>query len=441
MQDMEQNKNDFVIEKIKERPINKKKLLRRTLITAFMAVMFGLIACFTFLILEPVISNWLYPKEEPQTVFFPEDQEEMEPGEMLSENITPEDDEEDSSVNSPNAENQGEMMDLMESYQWTVEDYAQLYAALGEFSQELEKYIVTVTASRADADWLDNTSKSKDEAPGVIVGNNGRELLILTTYSHMKNADTLSVTFFDDYKINAQMKEKHIASDMAIVAVNIVAMGDKIDEVKIAPLGSSGVETFPGTPVIALGRPTGEMGSVCYGMVTSENGEVAMTDASFGVLTTSIYGTTNSFGFLFNLQGQMIGVITTKRSSSEFRNMVTAFEINDLKRLISRLSNGFAIPHVGITGTAVSTEIHEEGNVPKGIYVKTVVMDSPAMKAGIQPGDVIVSINNKSITKYKDYFNALANLESNDTITLKVMRLSVNEFKELKFEIVLGKAE
>ena len=49
----------FMIEKIKERPVNKKKLLRRTLITASMAVIFGLVACFTFLVLEPVISNWL----------------------------------------------------------------------------------------------------------------------------------------------------------------------------------------------------------------------------------------------------------------------------------------------------------------------------------------------------------------------------------------------
>ena len=61
----------FMIEKIKERPVNKKKLLRRTLITASMAVIFGLVACFTFLVLEPVISNWLYPEEEPQVVVFP----------------------------------------------------------------------------------------------------------------------------------------------------------------------------------------------------------------------------------------------------------------------------------------------------------------------------------------------------------------------------------
>ena len=76
------SEKNFMIEKIKERPVNKKKLLRRTLITVSMAVIFGLVACFTFLVLEPVISNWLYPEEEPQVVVFPEDQDEMSPEQM-----------------------------------------------------------------------------------------------------------------------------------------------------------------------------------------------------------------------------------------------------------------------------------------------------------------------------------------------------------------------
>ena len=64
MTEKEQNEqSSFLIEKIKDRPINRKKLVRRTIITASMALIFGLIACITFLVLEPVISNWLYPEE------------------------------------------------------------------------------------------------------------------------------------------------------------------------------------------------------------------------------------------------------------------------------------------------------------------------------------------------------------------------------------------
>ena len=52
---------EFLQEKIKERPIDKKKLLQRTVITASLALLFGLVACLTFLLLEPVLNNWLYP--------------------------------------------------------------------------------------------------------------------------------------------------------------------------------------------------------------------------------------------------------------------------------------------------------------------------------------------------------------------------------------------
>ena len=66
MSDRQQNdQNDFLVERIKVRPINRKKLIRRTILTAAMAVIFGLIACVTFLVLEPVINGWLYPEEKP----------------------------------------------------------------------------------------------------------------------------------------------------------------------------------------------------------------------------------------------------------------------------------------------------------------------------------------------------------------------------------------
>ena len=58
----------FIKEKVKERPINKRKLLKRTMITASMAVIFGLIACFTFLVLERAFSNSLQPEVAPETV-------------------------------------------------------------------------------------------------------------------------------------------------------------------------------------------------------------------------------------------------------------------------------------------------------------------------------------------------------------------------------------
>ena len=72
----------FISEKIKQRPVNRKKLLMRTVTTVSLAVIFGIVACFTFLLLQPVFSDRLYPEKEPETVSFPE--------ESASDELTPE---------------------------------------------------------------------------------------------------------------------------------------------------------------------------------------------------------------------------------------------------------------------------------------------------------------------------------------------------------------
>ena len=77
--------SDFMVEKIKERPINRKKLIRKTVVTVTMAVIFGLVACTTILLLEPVISDYLYPEQEPEEITFLEDENEMKPEDMLEE--------------------------------------------------------------------------------------------------------------------------------------------------------------------------------------------------------------------------------------------------------------------------------------------------------------------------------------------------------------------
>ena len=439
MQDLEEkNTSDFVIEKIKERPINKKKLLRRTLITASMAVMFGLIACFTFLIIEPVVSNWLYPQDElPKVVDFPEDEEEMVPGEMLSGNISEEKTDQSLFSTSVDKKKRQEVLAAMEYYQWDVNDYAKMYETLGEFAKDLQEYIVTVTAQEKNQDWLDNTNSRKTRISGVVVGNNGRDLLILTSYNSIKGADALTVTFNDGYMQEAELLQKHTSSDIAIVAVSIASMGERINQVRIAPLGYGNAEGYLTTPVIALGKTMEEIDVIQYGTIISHDNEASLLDANFELLMTDIHGSTGGTGFLFNLKGQVIGMIPGKKPATDIRNMVMAYEIGDIKRLISRLSNGYEIPYAGIIGTMVSEEAHREGNVPKGIYVKNVDMNSPAMKAGIQPGDVIVSINDKEIADFRDYFNTLAAQDSGVAIRLKVMRLSVKEFRELEFNIVL----
>ena len=434
MQNTEQkNNNDFMIEKLKDRPVNKKKLLRKTLTTAMMAVIFGLIACITFQLLEPIISNWLYPEpKEEQLILFPEDQEEMEPEDMLSENMT-----EDSGDGTGDYFLAGEEGTPDQGYV----NYLQIYEALGEMVESLNKSIVTITATKVNKDWLSNEYETKTETTGVIIGKTGKEALILTDYSSIMDANSLTVTLYSDYSATIELKKFHTNSDIAIVSLNLTNMGNRAEEVIPASFGSSTGDSLLCTPVIALGSPMGECGTVGYGMITSDKSRVSMVDANYTLLTTDIYGSQYAKGYIFNLKGQIIGVITNKNRPTDMRNMITAYGITDLKQLISLLSGGFDVAYLGITGIDVSEEANAQGKVPLGIYVQEMEEDSPALRAGVQKGDIIVEMNGTPIENYEDFAAVFGELKGGRMVTVKIMRQALNEYTEMNFNIVLGTAK
>lgn len=448
----DKNKNDqseFMIEKIKERPVNKKKLMRRTIITAAMAVIFGLIACFTFLVLEPIISNWLYPEEEPQMVLFPEDQEEMSPEEMLSDTMQ-------NMQDIQNAQNVHEKEETAQPEQVTLkreqiqeilasvvldkENYVEVYAALSDYINELNHSMVTVTGISSDVDWLNNVMESSNQASGVVVANNGKELLILANYGPIEKAEKLLVTFYNKMQVNASVKQFDENTDLVILAVDLGEIPKDIQEsIKIVELGSSNTRNMIGMPVVALGNPMGSSGTRGYGIIAGESSFTAV-DSRYKLLQTDIYGSQNAGGMLFNLQGNLIGVITDKGNFSDMKNLVTAYGISDLRKLIEKMSNGLPIAYLGITGIDVSNEANQELQVPFGAYVKEVAMNSPAMLAGIQQGDVIIGMDETSIQNFTEYISVLMGREAGSTIDVVVMRKAQEEYKEMTFTIALGES-
>lgn len=446
----EQNQDNFMIEKIKQRPINKRRLIRRTLITASMAVIFGLIACVTFLVLEPVISNWLYPEEKPEAIIFPEEPEEMLPEEMLEEYIqpspsptpTPGPDSEENMESERVELDEEQVQEILDRVVLDMDDYQQLYKVLSDYVEQLSRYMVVVTGTNSSTDWFANVYESKRDTSGTIIGNNGKELLILTDYNSVKKADQLMVTFNNGIQVDAQMMQYHEESNLAVLCINLNLLNpNMVESLPIAELGSSMQRNLVGSPVIAMGSPMGSCGTVGYGMITSTGNLITLTDVNFELMITDIYGSQNAGGVLFNMRGQVVGYITTGKTGSDMRNVVSAYGISELKQLITRLTQGSKIPYLGITGVDVPKEANEQFQVPFGAYVREVDMDSPAMRAGIQSGDVIVGMNLTSVTRMRDYTDYLVRCDNDDTLTLRVMRQSQGEYKEMTFEITVGEAD
>lgn len=439
MPDADQNKqSDFMMEKIKERPVNKKKLLRRTVTTAAMAVIFGLIACLTFLILEPVFSNWLYPEEEPQAVVFPEEIDELAPEDMLVEDGTPSIQE---AVESVMLEDE-QIQKILDNVSLDKENYLQLYDAMSSYVEELNASMVTVTGVSSNVDWLNDTYEQEGQTYGVLVANNGKEYLILTSRATVRQKENIRVTFCSGESAEAEVKQTDSQTSLAVVAVPISSLTKETrDAVKVATLGSSNLKNPVGIPVVALGSPLGSVGSAGYGMIVSAAVPVSKVDANYKLFVTDIAGTSDGLGVLFNMQSQIVGIITPDRARAELKNNVTAVGISELRKLIENMSNGKTAAYMGISGTDVTADANREYGVPFGAYVREIEMDSPAMFAGIQRGDVIVEIAGNSIENFNNYAAALLRLDAGQTVTVIVQRSVQNSYREMEIELTLGEAK
>lgn len=410
---------DFVKERIKARPINKAKLLRKTLGTVFSAIVFGVVFCLCFLLLEPKIDGFLHKDEEVKFVEFPEDtvEDEMLPENMLTEELN-------------QTEGIDEMLDLS--------DYQALQDALADVADTARRSIVSVTGTSTEENWFENSYENKSFSAGVIVGDNGLEYLILVKATDLKKADSIVVVFYNEKQAVAALKQVDEQTGYGVVAVSKDDLSEVDKEnITIATLGSSNLSTILGTSVIALGNPMGTGSGICYGNVTSVGKPVSLVDSSYKLMTTDIYGSTQASGVLINMKGQVIGIIDNTYNTSDIKNIVSALGISELRPLIRNLSNDLPIPYLGVRGVSVTTSVNMNYGVPFGAYVTEAVLDSPAMLAGIQSGDVITEFDGETINTIGDLTKAILNCEKEEKVKIKVERDTPSGYTDMTIKVTL----
>lgn len=477
---------EFITETIKEKPINKRRMFLKALFTCILALVFGVIACFTFVSLYPIFNEWLHPVDNTKVVTLEPYEDDIEPEkepdedkddkpddkdivsdivdvdpdtDILSSDEISQDEEENGTEEPDNEgasdENEADDSgtedtekgpDIIKQVVETVEkdleleDYTKLYQQIGEVAQEARRAMVTVTGVSSDKDWFMNVYENRHTCAGLIVAENGMEMLILTRTSVIDSSDHITVTFCNGERYDALRKKSDPNIDMSIIAVNLEKISDDTREAcKLAELGSTKSPYIDGMPVIAIGDPLGVADSTAMGQITSHTSVKDMTDTNVSLLTTDIYGSSNASGVIINMSGRVLGVITQDGASVDAKNLIRGYAISDLKDKIEKLSNGQEIAYLGIIGKDVPKEATDEFGVPQGAYVRQVVIDSPAMEAGIQNGDVIVKLGTTDITSFADYKDTMLKCQPEDLMMVTVKRMGRDEYVELSYEITLGK--
>ncbi|RKM54727.1 serine protease [Butyrivibrio sp. X503] len=434
----EENKKDtsFISEKIKQRPINRKKLLRRTIITISLAVVFGIVACLTFLVLQPVFNDTLYPESSPEKISFPEEtvNDELSPEEMFA------DDNEiaASEAMSLEEDEKNKIDEALASYSFSQSDYGKLMSSLKYVADEVNRSVVTVTSVTSDANWINDSYESSGMASGIIIADNGPYLYILAPSSAASDAKSIRVTFCDNSTADATLSLMDTVTNQCVILVKKTDLEEHTTKsITTASLGSSNSGNLAGLPVIAVGSPMGIQGSISYGIITSDKSPLNLVDSSYKLITTDINGSSMGSGVLVNLAGEVIGIIDMSYCPTDIPNHISAIGISELKTLIADLSNDKSRPYMGIHGATVPIDFQHDKNVPAGAYITQIEMNSPAMRAGLQSGDIIVRINDYAVNSYEQFVSRLAQCSSDDIITVTVMRQAPNNYIEIEMEVTL----
>ncbi len=291
------------------------------------------------------------------------------------------------------------------------------------------------------------SQESEGSGSGIIIAQNGSELLIVTNNHVVEGATSIEIVFSDDTKASATIKGAEANTDLAVLTVDISSLSkETASAIKVATLGNSG-DMVPGEMVIAIGNALGYGQSVTVGYVSAVNREVNINNQTMTLLQTdAAINPGNSGGALINTSGQVIGINSVKFASEKVEGMGYAIPISDAVPMINELMNREAIAaeDQGFLGIDSSTaqevnEIYAERfNMPIGVYINDVVAGSPAEEAGLMQGDIITGLDGSRIETVEDLKNALGYKKAGQTVKLKIQVLDGGAYTEKVLDVTLG---
>ena len=293
-----------------------------------------------------------------------------------------------------------------------------------QVSEMVSPSVVVITTEQvvySQWSWYGQNQVESGAGSGVIISSDG---YILTCAHVVSGASQITVTIGDtDY--TATVVGEDDTSDVAVL---------KIDATGLTPATVGDSDSLSvGDSVLAVGNPLGELGgTVTSGIVSALNRSVTIqgtssTNTMSLIQMDASVSPGNSGGGLFNMNGELIGLVNAKSSSSDAEGLGFAIPINDAIQVAQDLlENGYVSgrPYMGITYIAVTdAQTAAQLNVNAyGVYVVDVVQGGPADKAGLKAGDRIVSIDGTEIAQKDDLGTLMQQHTAGDTLSITVAR-------------------
>ena len=258
----------------------------------------------------------------------------------------------------------------------------------------------------------------------ILTNNHVVDTSSSSSYSYYDISEATSVKvklnsskYGDDAVYDAKIIGKYSQTDLAVLKI------DKTD-LTAAEFADSD-QAVVGEFVLAIGSPLGLDTTVTQGIISAVNREVESEGTKYTCIQTdAAINSGNSGGALVNSDGKVIGINTLKLSGSGVEGIGFAIPINSTLDVTDQLKshNKVLRPYIGISGINLDESTAKKYNLTVGVYVKTVQNFSPAEKAGLQAGDVIVKADDKDITTMDELNDIKNSHQIGDTMKLKINR-------------------
>lgn len=333
----------------------------------------------------------------------------------------------------------------------TTDSITTIVADVSEVVKEVMPAIVSINNHYTEKmSYFGQTMTSEADASGsgIIVGQNDTELLIVSNYHVIENADELTVQFTEGSEAKASIKGTDPDMDLAVIAVPVSDVDNAaLQEIAVATLGDSDSLTV-GEPAIAIGNSLGYGQSVTTGVISALNRNIQLSDGTDGtfIQTDAAINPGNSGGALLNMKGEVVGINSNKIGGSAVEGMGYAIPISAASPIIAELmlketKNKVAEEergYLGISGISVTQEVSEAYGMPEGVYISQVYENTAAAAAGLRKGDIIVEFDGDKISSMDALQRELEFYAQGDTVDVTVMTPGAGGYESRTVQLTLG---
>ena len=270
-------------------------------------------------------------------------------------------------------------------------------------------------------DFFDPYPDSRPErntlGSGVLI--DGKRGLIITNAHVIANAGSIRVALQDEREFDAEIVGADLDSDLAVLRIR---SNQHLPEVA---MGSSD-DMMIGETVIAIGNPFGFSNTVTTGVISSLNRSIRTENRVYHqfIQTDASINPGNSGGPLLNIDGELIGINTAIYAKAQ--GIGFAIPISKAKKIISDLIEHGEVQQawIGVTVQNIDADLARYLNIPRdgGVIVKAVEKDSPADRAGIREGDIIVAIEERIVLSDDDYQTAMRGHGAGEVLPIRIWR-------------------